>query len=639
MTKKEGGKYVPFVWGPEQQAAFDLLKKSFTSAPILHHFDYDREIIVETDASDYVSAGILSQHDNDGVLHPVAFYSKKHSPTECNYEIYDKELMAIIRAFEEWRPQLEGSRHPIQVLSDHKNLEYFMSTKLLNRRQARWSEFLSGFDFRIVYRPGKAGGKPDVLTRRSGDLPKEGDERLLTNRHAVLKPQNLIDLPKAGAVNAGRINVSNAGHELIDVSNTGQIDISDAGNGWIDASDAGRIDALNVERNSSELSDLRIDVRRIGVSDVASNPWNPSDSRIDARRPDALDVANRLSLMANDVPDAGQPDAVQPDAIQLDPGRIATLLTEAYQVDQFPGRILGLLRDGTRQCKEISLADCKEMNGRLFYRDCIFVPDHTPLRLQLLQDHHDPPTMGYPGRAKTLELLARKYCWPSMRKDVDRFVRNCHICRQTKSTRHAPYGALKPLSVPDQPWQHISVDFVTGLPWSKGYDAICVVVDRLTKQRHLIPCTTTITAEELGTLFCDRVFRYHGLPETIVSDRGPQFASRFWKHLCSCLKIDARLSTTFHPQMDRQTERVNAVVEQHLRVYVAYLQDDWADFLFLAEFAGNNQVSDTTTLSPFFANFGFHPHYNFELDIRVDVAEELKGQTVAERLELIHEVA
>jgi len=371
MTKKEGGKYVPFVWGPEQQAAVDLLKKAFMSAPILHHIDYDREIIVETDASDYVSAGILSQHDDDGVLHPVAFYSKKHSPVECNYEIFHKELMAIVRTFEDWSPHLEGSRHPIQVLSDHKNLEYFMSTKLLNRRQVRWSEFLSRFDFRIVYRPGKACGKPNALTRRSGDLPEEGDERLLTNWHAMLKPQNLIDLPNAGH---GRINVSDAG------------------------------------RN--------------------------------ARRPDVPDIVNGLSLMANDAPspDAGQPDAGQ--AGQPENRRIATLLAEAYQVDEFLGPILGLLHDGTRQCKEISLADCKETNGRLFYQDCLYVPDYTPLRLQLLQDHHDPPAMGHPGRAKTLELLARKYYWPSMRKDVDRFVRNCHVCRRTRSTRHVPYGAL-----------------------------------------------------------------------------------------------------------------------------------------------------------------------------------------------------
>ena len=126
-------KDIPFVWTTECQAAVDTLNTAFTTAPILRHFDHDREIIVETDASDYVSAGNLSQYDEAGILHPVAFFSKKHSPAECNYEIYDKELMAIVRCLKEWRPELEGALHPIQVLSDYRNLEYFMSRKLLNR--------------------------------------------------------------------------------------------------------------------------------------------------------------------------------------------------------------------------------------------------------------------------------------------------------------------------------------------------------------------------------------------------------------------------------------------------------------------------------------------------------------------------
>jgi hypothetical protein len=100
-------KTVKWKWEPEQQQAFDRLKEAFTSAPILRHFDFDREIVVETDASDYVSAGVLSQYGDDDLLHPVAFFSKKHSPAECNYEIYDKELMAIIRCFEEWRAELQ----------------------------------------------------------------------------------------------------------------------------------------------------------------------------------------------------------------------------------------------------------------------------------------------------------------------------------------------------------------------------------------------------------------------------------------------------------------------------------------------------------------------------------------------------
>ena len=163
-------------WERPQQEAFEALKHAFTTAPILRYFDLGREAIVETDASDYVCAAVLSQKDDEGRLHPVAFMSKKMTPAECNYDIYDKELLAIVLAFEEWRQHLEPSPHEILVLCDHKNLQYFMTTKMLNRRQARWSEFLSWFNFVVTYRPGKQGGKPDALTRRSGDLPREGDE-------------------------------------------------------------------------------------------------------------------------------------------------------------------------------------------------------------------------------------------------------------------------------------------------------------------------------------------------------------------------------------------------------------------------------------------------------------------------------
>jgi len=163
----------------------------FTTAPALRHFDHEREVIIETDASAYVSAGLLSQRDDEGVLHPVAYYSKKHSPAECNYHIYDKDLMAIIKALEEWRPECEGATYPLKLITDHKNREYFMTKKLLNGRQAQWSEFLTWFDYRIVNRPGKSHGKADALTRRPGDLPEGGDERLKDMEQVVLKSHNL----------------------------------------------------------------------------------------------------------------------------------------------------------------------------------------------------------------------------------------------------------------------------------------------------------------------------------------------------------------------------------------------------------------------------------------------------------------
>jgi hypothetical protein len=128
LTRKDE----PFVWEAEQQLAFEILVTAFTTAPALRHFDHEREVIIETDASDYVSAGVLSQRDDDGVLHLVAYYLKNHSLAECNYDIYTNELMTIIKALKEWRPECEGATYPIQLITGHKNLEYFMAKKLLN---------------------------------------------------------------------------------------------------------------------------------------------------------------------------------------------------------------------------------------------------------------------------------------------------------------------------------------------------------------------------------------------------------------------------------------------------------------------------------------------------------------------------
>ena len=124
-----------FEWGQDQKLAFEGLKVAFTIAPVLARFDVGRDAVVETDASDYVSSGVLSQYDDQSMLHPVAFFSKQHAPAECNYEIYDKELLAVVKAFEEWRAELQSVTNPVKVLTDHKNLEYFTTTKLLNQRQ------------------------------------------------------------------------------------------------------------------------------------------------------------------------------------------------------------------------------------------------------------------------------------------------------------------------------------------------------------------------------------------------------------------------------------------------------------------------------------------------------------------------
>jgi len=140
----------PFVSESEQQLAFDTMVTAFRTALVLWHFTHDREVIIETDASDYVSTGVLPQYNDDGVLHPVFYYSKERPPAKCNHDIYHKELEAIIKALEEWRPECEGVAYPLKQLTDHMIVEYFMTKKLLKRWQAWWLEFWTRFDYEIV---------------------------------------------------------------------------------------------------------------------------------------------------------------------------------------------------------------------------------------------------------------------------------------------------------------------------------------------------------------------------------------------------------------------------------------------------------------------------------------------------------
>ena len=134
---------------------------------------------------------------------------------------------------------------------------------------------------------------------------------------------------------------------------------------------------------------------------------------------------------------------------------------------------------------------------------------------------------------------------------------SCEICSRSKNPQHRLYGLLQSLHVPKRPWSSISMDFIFDLPPSNTFDCICVIIDRFSKMAHFVLCKKTIIGEDTAKLFIDNIYRYHGLPDDIVSDRGPQFVSKFWQFLFKILHIEIKLSLTFHPQTDGQTERIN----------------------------------------------------------------------------------
>jgi hypothetical protein len=153
------------------------------------------------------------------------------------------------------------------------------------------------------------------------------------------------------------------------------------------------------------------------------------------------------------------------------------------------------------------------------YDDRIYVSSLNALRLWIVQDHHDALTAGHSERSKTLKLISWQYFWSSMCRDVEKFCRNCHTCKRSQTSRHASYETLRPLSIPTDPWRDLSMDFVTKLSWFNEFNAILVIVCRLTKMQHLILCRDITTAKQLADLYVRHVFRLHGLSEIIVSDR------------------------------------------------------------------------------------------------------------------------
>ena len=485
--------------------AFRSLKTAFTHAPVLHQWVPNRQITVETDASDYAIAAVLSITGDDEEIHPIAFHSRTLNSAELNYDTHDKELLAIFEAFRSWRHYLEGSPLRIDVVTDHKNLEYFATTKLLSRRQARWSEFLSAFNMVIRFRPGKLGAKPDAMTRHLGVYPKEGD-----SDYSVVNPHNLRPVFTQEQLSSSL----RASHLHGPVLRAAQI---------VDESTLLSDILAALSDTSAHDAELTAVLRRASAPDAESSQWSIDDA--------------------------------------------------------------GYIR----------------LNNR------IYVPGINDFRLRVIRLKHDHILSGHPGQNRTAQLILREFSWPGLRLFVRDYVRSCVLCKRNKSPRHLPYGTLKQLPIPERPWESISMDFIEQLHPSGEFTAILVVTDRLTKQAIFIPCDDSVTAPRLAQYFLIHVFSKHGVPSHVTSDRGSEFVSRFFRSLGELLNIRLHFTSGYHPEGDGQTERANQTLEQYLRIYTTYQQDNWADLLPLAEFAYNNAPNASTGVSPFFANKGYDP--------------------------------
>jgi hypothetical protein len=376
-------------WGPLQQTSFQKLKNTVASTPVLIHANLDKPFRIETDASAYAYGAVLSQKSQDSRYHPVGFFSKSMTPPERNYGISDWEALAVVRALQHWRHLLEGMSTPIEILTDHRNLEYFTKPKVLNRRQLRWMELLNQYNYHIIYRPGNQNGAADALSRRAELTPTDPPEEL---------PQTMIPA-----------------HRLI--------------------------------------------------AEISLAPTLLSDDQIH-------------------------------DLIR------ATLF------DKLPPKV-------------------EVINGLPYYNERIYVPAQSDARKHVMALYHDSPIAGHLGQSGTLDLIWRQYWWPHMATTIAEYIQTCNPCSQNKHPNQRPPGALQVLPTPEGPWEWTQSDHITGLPRSRGFNAIYVVMDRLTKMAHLIPTTDRANAEDLAQLHLTNVWRLHGVPRIHNTDKGPLFTTEY----------------------------------------------------------------------------------------------------------------
>ena len=283
-------------------------------------------------------------------------------------------------------------------------------------------------------------------------------------------------------------------------------------------------------------------------------------------------------------------------------------ILSAYKSDELYHKICNFLNDNSLPAPHPKIDKFSLSNSFLLFSNRIYIP--SPCRSAVLHICHDSPAAGHFGIRKTINLAKRDFWWPSLYVDVKDYVRACPTCCRSKEIRHKPYGYLQPLPISDRPWSSISMDFVTDLPSSDKCTCILVVIDRLTKMGHFIPLPSVPSSVETADVFINSIFRLHGLPDEIITDRGTQFTSKFWNAVCSSLNVSLSLSSPFHHQSNGQTERVNSVIEQYLRCFTNYKGTDWKKFISLAEFSYNNALQDSAKNSPFFLNYGFNPRHS-----------------------------
>src|SRR5712671_4162745 len=624
LTKKA----TPWVWTAAQTTAFETWKKIMCSKPVLTQPQHDKPVIVHTDALAYGVVAILLQEGDANPqkpskprLHPIAYYSATFTPTERNYDIYERELLVVLKALQNWRPHLTWMPQPFTLIMDHTNLTFWKHPRKVNRRVARWFAELQDYWFEIKHVPGKTHTTADFLSRPFVDDKGENNNKDVT----VLPPKLFVN----GDTTLRVFDIDSIFGELDEAVADAQEQYPSLMKEW------------QKEYNATTTSALRPPYgeipgwRKQGRLVVPPNLTLKRKIMFHVHDAVGLKHPNKANTLRQTLQSYWWPDAEEwvtkyvdnceqchgtPSTIRAIPHTNPPLRSKIHEAQKSHRATL----EGWKSTHSI-----KELDDWVKERRLVIPPDET-LKREILQLLHDAPTAGHPGRDETFTQVSHSYWWPGMRTWITDYVAGCAVCQQNKNVTHRTRTPLYRIPTTEDalPFEQVALDLITGLPPNGPYDSILTIVDHgCSRAAVFLPCATTITGPGVAQLYFDNVYRWFGLPSKVISDWDPRFTSHFGRALANKIGAKQNLSTAFHPQTDGLSERKNQWVEQYLRLVANAQQGDWSRWLTVASAVHNDHVNATLGTTPTEVLLGYRP------TLHPDRKTETNNQAVEQRLE------
>lgn len=648
-------------WGQEEEHAFQAAKRALLSAPVLGHPMEKCPYRLYTDASDealgctlqqiqpivikdlkgtkvyarlqnlYTSQeklpkltvklsskiqdspdpGVWGSSFDETVVHVervITYWSRTFKPAETRYSATEREALAAKEGLVKFLPIIEGEE--VTLVTDHAALQWAKTYENANKRLAAWGAVFSAFApfLDIVHRPGRVHSNVDPLSRIPREPPEHTSPRNDSAKSLELGGITLEEREKAAAKEpAPRMALTI--RSLEDWSSKLVMNVGPT-------------------RRSKRLA------RRKEKGEERGEKQAKEDRGAQVKR-SAEEMTGQLWKDIHTTPNV---------TVHLDE-EILERFRQGYAQDVFLRSYWKELKDTGIIANDSTSRFSMDERGLVYFRDADFqarlcVPK--TMQTTILQEAHESPYESAHASAEKIWLtLNSKFYWPRMKKDIISFCASCDICQKIKHSNFKKFGFLKPHAIPQNPYESVSLDLIVNLPWSEEYNAILVIVDRLTKHAQFIPTTTGLTTEGFATLFIKHVACKFGLPTNIVCDRDSRWTSEFWRHVAKKMHTNLLISSSHHPQHDGQTEIVNKLLETMLRAYVAGERKNWAYWVPILEHSYNRKVHASTGSSPYFLLLGYEPRslLDFLNGGNAAIARHTQGERFIDSLRMHRESA